>query len=406
MNVLFVSPHFPSHFYHFCAELKALGANVLGVGDAPYEEIGDRCRAALTEYYRVGSLEDYDAVHRAAAFFIHKYGRLDFVEGQNEYWLVTEAQLREDFNVAHGFRPADLATVKRKSRMKAGYERAGVKTARYCVVEGPGVKSVAAVRRFAKKCGFPLVAKPDKGVGAANTYKINGSEELDAFLFNKPDDVPYIVEEFVPGHVETYDGIVDAGGEVVFAASQRMWVTPLAMLQGDGENVSVTQPLAGTDLEKTGRATVRGFGLVSEFFHFEFIRLDRDKAGLGRKGEIVGLEVNLRAPGGYIPDKMNFAHNVDVYRIWAETLVRGTSVSFRDFRFTWYVTHFARGGAVKYRHGVDEVRAKYAGGDRWLFDSVPAAVLSGGMGAYAALLRAGSPDEVREQADYILEHAE
>lgn len=405
MNVLFISPHFPSHFYHFCAELKALGANVLGVGDAPYESIGENCRTALTEYYKVGSLENYDAVHRAAAFFIHKYGRIDFVESQNEYWLATEAKLREDFNVKTGFRPADLEAVKYKSRMKAGYERAGVKTARYLVVDGPGDVNGAALRRFARECGYPLIAKPDNGVGAANTYKIDSSAALKDFIASKPESVPYIVEEFIPGHIETFDGIVDANGEVVFAASQRMWVTPLAMLQGNGENVSVTQPLKGTDLEAVGRATVKAFGLTSHFFHFEFFRLDEDKEGLGKKGEILGLEVNLRAPGGYIPDKMNFAHDVDVYRIWAETLVRGTPVSFRDYRFIWYVTHFARGASVAYRHSVDEVRAQYARGDRWLFDKIPPSVLSGGMGAYAALLRALSPAEVREQADYILGHA-
>ena len=404
MNVLFISPHFPSHFYHFCAELKALGANVLGVGDASYDAIGDSCRAALTEYYKVGSLENYDEVYRAAAFFIHKYGRLDFIESQNEYWLATEAKLRDDFNVANGFRPADLEAVKYKSHMKVGYARAGVKTARYLVVEGKADAKKRELGAFAAACGYPLIAKPDNGVGAANTFKIENAKSLADFIAAKPAEVPYIVEEFIPGHIETFDGVVDAEGEVVFAASQRMWVTPLAMLQGNGENVSVTQPLAGTDLDAAGRATVKGFGLKRHFFHFEFFRLDEDKPGLGRKGEILGLEVNLRAPGGYIPDKMNFAHNVDVYRIWAETLVHGTSVSFKKYAFTWYVTHFARGAAVVYRRTVDEVRERFAASDRWLFDKIPPSVLAGGMGAYAVLLRAKTEREVKEQAAYILEH--
>ena len=74
MNVIFISPHFPEHFYNFCDRLKCMGVNVLGIGDCPYEGIGDNCRNSLTEYYYLPSLEDYDAVHRAVAFFIFKYG--------------------------------------------------------------------------------------------------------------------------------------------------------------------------------------------------------------------------------------------------------------------------------------------------------------------------------------------
>lgn len=62
---------------------------------------------------------------------------------------------------------------------------------------------------------------------------------------------------------------------------------------------------------------VKAFGVRNQFFHFEFFRLDRDKEGLGQKGDVLGLEVNMRAPGGYIPDKMNYAYNVDIYQIWA-----------------------------------------------------------------------------------------
>lgn len=404
MNVLFVSPHFPSHFYNFCAALKSLGVQVLGVGDAPYDSIGDKCRASLTEYYKVDSLENYDAVYRAAAFFIHKYGRLDWIESQNEYWLSTEARLREDFNLANGMRPHDLETVKYKSRMKVGYAKANVKTARYLVIEGAASDAAAKLHRFAKACSYPLIAKPDSGVGASNTFKIDNESALANFIAAKPPTVPYIVEEFIPGHIETFDGIVDANGKVVFAASQRMWVTPLAMLHGNGENVSVTQPLANTDLEKTGLATVRGFNLASHFFHFEFFRLDEDKPGLGRRGELLGLEVNLRAPGGYIPDKMNYAYQADVYRIWAETLCYGTPKSFRDATFTWYVTHFARGASLRYVHSIESIRSRFGGSDRWLFDRIPPAVLSGGMGAYAVLLRAATLSEVESQATYILEH--
>ena len=115
------------------------------------------------------------------------------------------------------------------------------------------------------------------------------------------------MEEYVPGHVETFDGITNADGKVLFYTGQVMAVTPLDMLSGAGENVSWTQPVERVDdLRDAGFRTLKAFNVRSRFFHFEFFRLDEDKAGLGRRGDILGLEVNLRAPGGYIPDKMDY----------------------------------------------------------------------------------------------------
>ena len=56
MNVIFISPHFPTHFYRFCQRLKERGVNVLGIGDAPWESIGANCQNSLTDYAAVPSL--------------------------------------------------------------------------------------------------------------------------------------------------------------------------------------------------------------------------------------------------------------------------------------------------------------------------------------------------------------
>ena len=66
-------------------------------------------------------------------------------------------------------------------------------------------------------------------------------------------------------------------------------------------------------LAAIGRRTVKAFGTPSRFVHLEFFQLDRDREGLGKKGDYVGLEVNMRPPGGYTPDMMNYAHSTDRY---------------------------------------------------------------------------------------------
>lgn len=398
MNVIFISPHFPLHFYQFCDRLKRLGVHVLGIGDAPYDSIGEACRNSLTEYYYVTSLENYQEVYRAAAFFAFKYGRIDYVDSQNEYWLELEARLRTDFNIRTGFQLEDMEAVKRKSRMKEGYQAAKVKTARYHLVT-----ELSKGLDFVRETGYPVVVKPDNGVGASDTWKLNSEEELRRFYETKPDKL-FIMEEFVPGHIETFDGITDGDGNILFCTGQVMARTPMDMLHGTGENVSYTQNVQETDLLDIGTRVVKAFGTRNRFFHFEFFRLDEDREGLGVKGDVLGLEVNMRAPGGYIPDKMNYAYNVDVYQIWAESLVFGENRSFPDYHFQYYVTHFGRGSQVEYLHSPEEIGRKY--GDLVVLEKEPPKSISGGMGSHVFILRSHSVEELKDQAAYILQRAD
>jgi len=399
MNVIFLSPHFPLHFWNFCDRLRRLGVNVLGIGDSAYDNLPQEVRGDLTEYYYTPSLEDYDSVYRAVGYYVHRYGRIDYIESQNEYWLNLEAQLRTDFNVTTGWKRADMDAVKLKSQMKAGYRRAKVKTARHLLID-----QLDEALAFGQKVGYPVIVKPDNGVGASNTWKLSSADELTAKYASVISQYPpnyFIVEEFVPGHIETFDGITNAAGDVLFYTGQVMRVTPLAMLQGAGENVSYTQNVHALDLAEIGQRVVKAFDVRNRFFHFEFFRLDQDKRGLGKRGDILGLEVNMRAPGGYIPDKMNYAYNVDVYQIWAESLVFGENRSFPQYHFQRYVTHFGRGGEVQYRHSPEEVRAFL--GDRLLLEKIPPRSISGGMGAQVFMAWQESLEEIDRAADFILE---
>ena len=138
-NFVFISPNFPTNYWLFCNRLKENGMNVLGIGDCPYDDLTYDLKASLNEYYKVSSLENYDEVYRAVAFYIHKYGRIDWLESNNEYWLERDASLRKDFNILSGFHPEDMPAVKFKSKMKEKYQLAGIPVARYHLVDDRGV---------------------------------------------------------------------------------------------------------------------------------------------------------------------------------------------------------------------------------------------------------------------------
>ena len=368
MNVIFISPHFPQTYSHFCTGLRADGANVLGIADAPWHELTDELRGALTDYYKVNNLEDYDEVYRAVAWFAHKYGRIDWIESNNEYWLEQDARLRTDFHVTSGIGSDRVAAIRNKSEMKKYYAAAGIPTARQI----KGSEGPQKVRAFVRKTGYPVIAKPDNGMGASGTFKIHDEAELDAWLREHAENYgAFVVEEFITGLLVSYDAIYNSKGEPVFE-NNSVFPTPIMDIVHDNlETCYWTNRTVPARLAAIGRRTVKAFGITSRFVHLEYFQLDRDREGLGKKGDYVALEVNMRPPGGYTPDMMNFAHSTDVFRIWADMVVFDEARKPQGEQY--FCAYAARRDCYTYKHGHDEVMARY-GGDICMAERVPAAL--------------------------------
>ena len=379
-NFVFISPNFPTNYWQFCRELKDNGMNVLGIGDQPYDELLPELKQSLTEYYKVDSLENYDEVYRAVAFFTFKYGRIDYLESNNEYWLEQDARLRTDFNITTGFQIEDMPRIKYKSKMKEYYKKAGIVTARYHLV-----KDIKGCRTFLKKVGYPVVVKPDNGVGAAATYKLACDADLEFFMATKPEGVPYIMEEFVNAQVNSYDAIIDAEGNPIFEAGNVTVNSVMDVVNDKRESLFYIVKDLAEDIRAAGRATVKSFGVKSRFVHLEFFRLLEDNEALGKKGDVIGLEVNMRPSGGVTPDMINYARDTSVYKIWADMIAYNSSL--RPLGEHKFCAFGGRWDGKNYKLNHDAVVAKYADQMR-IQGRVPGA-LSGAMGhsMYVACFR-------------------
>ncbi len=353
MNFIFISPTFPKNYYQFARAIKNLGQNSLGIAEDPYDYLSNELKESLTDYYQVSSLENYDEVYRAVAYFAFKYGRIDWLESNNEYWLQSDARLRQDFNITSGAFPAELEHYKYKSKMKEYYAKAGVKTARYHLVT-----TLEEGKAFIAKVGYPVVVKPDNGVGASATFKIKNDAELELFYRTLP-SVPYIMEEFINGMIVSYDGICDENSKIVFETSH-VFPTPIMdIVNNVDECYYYSLRKIPEDLQKVGQAVIAAFKPRARFFHCEYFRLLEDKEGLAKKGEILGLEVNMRPPGGYTPDMMNFANDVDVYSIYAQ-MVMGHVLPYNMSR-PYFCAYVGRRNGFNYKNSEAKILAKYEG---------------------------------------------
>jgi len=173
---------------------------------------------------------------------------------------------------------------------------------------------------FADEVGYPVIAKPDNGVGASDTYKIRDEDEMASFIMNKWPSVTYIMEEFINGQICSYDAIIDSKGEPMFETGNITQTSLVDEVNERGNSLYCILKELPEDTRAKGRAVVKSFNVKSRFVHFEFFRLLEDQEGMGKKGDVVALEVNMRPSGGFTPDMINFAHSTDVYKIWADMI--------------------------------------------------------------------------------------
>lgn len=350
-NFVFISPNFPLTYWRFCRELRNNGMRVLGIGDSPYNDLVKELRESLDEYYKVSSLENYDEVFKAVAFFTFKYGKIDWLESNNEYWLEQDARLRTDFNITSGDKTESVMRFKTKANMKEYYKKAGVPVARYHLTT-----TYEEGKKFVDEVGYPLIVKPNGGVGAAATWKIKNEEMLKDF-YNQDLPCQYIMEEFVPGNIVSFDGIVDQDNNIVFKTSHSFPDPIMDIVNGQSECWYYSERVIPEDLDRIGEAVIHAFDVRGRFFHTEYFRLYEDKKGLGKKGDIVGLEVNMRPPGGFTPDMMNFANDINVYDIYAQ-MAMFNSVTYNQER-PYFCFYIGRRDGMKYANDDAAMYAKY-----------------------------------------------
>jgi len=382
MNVVYLSPHFPPHYFRFCLNLKLAGANVLGVGDESYDRLSPDVRTSLTEYYKVDDLHNYDSLVRACGYFTHRYGKIERMDSLNEYWLAAEARLRDDFNI-FGVRGAEIDFIRRKSCMKAKFREAGVTVAR-----GRVVQTIDDARSLIREIGYPCIAKPDAGVGAIATYRINNDKDLEVFFQAKP-EIDYILEEFISGAIYSFDGLADRNGNPLF-------YTAHSFSQGIMETVNEARHIyyyslrdIPDALEKIGRACLKAFEVRERFFHMEFFRTAPD--------QYIALEVNMRPPGGHTTDMFNYACDIDIYRTWAELVVH-QKTQF-TYRREYYCCYASRKDILRYANSHADILSRY-GGFMVQVEKIPG-VFSSALGDIGYIFRSANLDQMLEIVRFI-----
>lgn len=208
MNVIFLEPGFPTNQREFVRTLHSIGANVIGVGDRPYDWLDDETKSRLGGYQKIGNVIDEGALEWAVRE-IQKRMWVDRLETTIEAHILPAAHVRERCTIP-GISSRTAYLCRDKVAMKEVLREAGVPTA-----ASDGVSGLQQARSFAAEHGYPVILKPRDAAGASGTYRANNDAELEqvAVECGLANGAPAALEAFVEGHEGFYDTLT-VNGEI------------------------------------------------------------------------------------------------------------------------------------------------------------------------------------------------
>jgi hypothetical protein len=385
MDFLYISPEFPAYGAHFIRNLAGLGMNVYGIGEAHFYEMQEPLRQDLKWYLRT-NLADLAAVKAAVDELLTIKSSsgsppgFDVVESHNEQWLRLESFINDTYGIG-GIRANDVDRLKRKSIMKDLFRTSGLAVAR-----GEQVSGVDSGFQLTKTLGYPVILKPEEGVGAGGIHKVANEDELRRVMTEIHGD--YLLEEFIDAPIVTYDGLTDQNGGIIFENSLTYGDGVLDYVMGKDTFFYVNRVIPD-ELCETGRKLVRIFDVRRKFFHFEFFK---------RGSLYLPIEINCRPPGGAILDMMNYSIDDDLYAAYARMITSGQAIVCATKKyFCCYLGRRDR----NYRHSHGEIMSKF-GSDllEWAENST---LYHEAMGKYRYILRSSQESDMYRMAEFILQ---
>ena len=385
MDFLYISPEFPPNYANFITQLRSLGVSVWGLGEADFYFMPARLQSALDWYVRT-DLNNVDSVNHALDELMRQKramghaGSFDLVESHNEQWLTLEAVINEKYGI-DGIKTQDLPRLKKKSIMKQLFKDHGLP-----VATGERISDIRQAMDLADELGYPLILKPDEGVGAGGIYRVDNKNQLNRHLSQIKAD--YLIEKFIDGDVVSYDGLTDFDGDILFENSLVYGDGVLEYVQGKDTFFYVSRDIPA-DLRATGRKLVRLFGIRRKFFHFEFF-----KTG----ATYLPIEINCRPPGGAILDMMNYSIDDDLYRAYAVMIADGRAAVRASKKY--YCGYIGRKDK-HYAHSHDEIVNAF--GHCMVEHDQNPPVFHQAMGSERYIFRSPSKAEILDIAEFALE---
>jgi biotin carboxylase len=241
-----------------------------------------------------------------------------------------------------------------KARMKMLFNENKIPCARHALVH-----DLEGALDFARKCPYPVVAKPVSGAGSQTTYRVSNDEEMYTAIASLGHAVAegVIIEEFIQGEEFSLDTF-SLNGKILGQTINHYYPTPLEAMTNPWIQWRVMlrkehNGRAFDDIRKAGKKALDVLGMKTGLSHMEWFRR--------KDGSIAISEIAARPPGAQFTTLISRACDFDVLRAWARLMIFDEPVS-TEIKYTSGAAYL-RGqgeGRVSHVEGLDIVRSRYA----------------------------------------------
>jgi len=317
-HLVFVAPRFLENTNRYLRAFTALDdLRVSVISEDPEAAIPAALRPRVVAHYGVTDCLDGQQLTLATRALQHHIGPVHRLVGVLEQLQLPMAEARDALGL-EGLGAAVARNFRDKDRMKAVLRAHGVPVARSALVHSRG-----ELNAFVTRVGFPVIVKPQAGLGTRATHRLETPSDLDALLARGEGPTratPLQVEQFVRAREFTCE-TVTVRGEVVWRSGTRYFPSPLEAVETPWMQYCVLLPREENGTPWSDFAPLNTAALSALFgdaattaagsalSHMEwFLQAD---------GTMLVNEVGARPPGVQIMPLMSLAHEQDMVAAWA-----------------------------------------------------------------------------------------
>ena len=317
-HVVFVAPRFLENTNRYVRAFAALDGVTLSVISAdPESAIPAEIRPRVAAHYSVHDALDGAQLTVAARALTRHVGRIDRLTGALEQLQMPMAQARDALGI-EGINTAVARNFRDKDRMKEVLRAHGVPVARSALV-----RSLHELALFIGHVGYPVIVKPQAGLGSRATFRVESPEDIAALAAKGAVPTaaqPLQVEEFVRAREHTCE-TVTVRGVPVWRSGTRYFPTPLEVLETPWVQYCVLLPRDSTEEPWASFQPINTAALAALFGEHAHTAagtaLTHMEWFLREDGSALVNEVGARPPGVHIMPLMSLAHETDLVADWA-----------------------------------------------------------------------------------------
>ena len=296
--------------YEFLEESKKLGNKVILITSESLKDKNWPWHAIDEVYYMPETTPFFWNMEHliAGCAYLMKNNRIETVVALDDFDVEKAALIRETFRI-----PGMGQTTHRYFRDKLAM-RQQAKDSNIDIPPFTAIFNDEKLNQFVDENPAPWVLKPRSEASASGIIKIHSKEQLWEIVNNLGDERPkFLLEVFKPGDVFHVDSLV-FNKKVVFTSCSQYLSTPMEVSHDGGVFRTKTLDPKSTEfkaLKKINNQVLTEFGLVNGATHSEFIRGKEN-------GKWYFLETSSRVGGAHIPDLIEAATGVNIWREWAK----------------------------------------------------------------------------------------